>query len=258
MNDMWYQNIMRNLLEKLPEASRKDGEFFLDKLFLAVKRVDNKPEMEFFWGLIEKSFLQFENEKSGSVTLVKFSRHILGLTLLYIKSGNDSAIWNSDFIPFLGEIKKFFDVEKEGKPFYKFLNQLEVDVFVSLNHRLAIDFKHFSSILRGNNDLKTIQSFTEACKGLGNESSEGFSQVMKDAEAHMINLQFANDLNSGFNLEGIDENLSNTTLQKSSHVNSMSMSVNKGHRLRIFKALSTSGELSDQTSLFINQNNGII
>ncbi|TIE18855.1 DNA repair protein, partial [Legionella pneumophila] len=85
-----------------------------------------------------------------------------------------------------------------------------------------------------------------------------FSQVMKDAEAHMINLQFANDLNSGFNLEGIDENLSNTTLQKSSHVNSMSMSVNKGHRLSIFKALSTSGELSDQTSLFINQNNGII
>ncbi|HBD7320703.1 TPA: DNA repair protein [Legionella pneumophila] len=255
---MWYQNIMRNLLEKLPEASRKDGGFFLDKLFLAVKKVDNKPEMEFFLGLIEKSFLKFENEKSGSVTLAKFSRYILGLTLLYLKSSNDLAIWNSDFIPSLTEIKKCLEAEKAGKPFYKFINQLEVETFASLNHQLAIDFNHFSAILKRNRDLKAIQSFTEACKGLDNDVSQGFSQVMNDAEAHMINLQFANDLNSGFNLEGIDENLSNTTLQKSSHVNSMSMSVNKGHRLSIFKALSTSGELSDQTSLFINQNNGII
>ncbi|MFO2970489.1 hypothetical protein SCO12_03340 [Legionella pneumophila serogroup 10] len=115
---MWYQNIMRNLLEKLPEASRKDGGFFLDKLFLAVKKVDNKPEMEFFLGLIEKSFLKFENEKSGSVTLVKFSRYILGLTLLYLKSSNDLAIWNSDFIPSLTGIKTCLEAEKAGKPFY--------------------------------------------------------------------------------------------------------------------------------------------
>ncbi|AMP88409.1 hypothetical protein [Legionella pneumophila] len=255
---MWYVNIMRNLLDKLPEASRKDGESFLDKLFLAVKRVDKMPEMEFFLGLIEKSFLKFENEKSGSVTLVKFSRHILGLTLLHIKSSNDRAIWNSDFIPVLEEMKRFLDTEKEVKPFYKFLNQLEVEVFVSLNHQLAIDFKYFSSILKGNSELQTIQSFTEACKGLGQDSSEEFSQVMKDAEAHMINLQFANDFNSGFNLEGIDENLENTTLQKSSNANSMSISVNKWHRLSVFKSLATSGELNDQTSLFINQNNGLI
>ncbi|HHL3492915.1 TPA: DNA repair protein [Legionella pneumophila] len=252
---MWYLNIMRNLLEKLPEASRKDGEFFLDKLFLAVKRIDNNPEMEFFLGLIEKSFLKFENEKPGSVTLVKFSRHILGLTLLYIKSGNDSAIWNSDFIPVLGEIKKFLDTEKEGKPFYKFLNQLEAEVFASLNHQLSIDFNHFSSILKRNSDLKIIQSFTKACKGLDNDGSEEFNQVMKDAEAYLINLQFAIDFDSGFSREDTDENLGNTTLQKSSHVNSMSMSVSNLHRLGIFKALANSGDLSDQTSLFINQNN---
>ncbi|ANH11717.1 TPA: DNA repair protein [Legionella pneumophila] len=252
---MWYQNIMRNLLEKLPEASRKDGGFFLDKLFLAVKKVDNKPEMEFFLGLIEKSFLKFENEKSGSVTLAKFSRYILGLTLLYLKSSNDLAIWNSDFIPSLTEIKKCLEAEKAGKPFYKFINQLEVETFASLNHQLAIDFNHFSAILKRNRDLKAIQSFTEACKGLDNDVSQGFSQVMNDAEAHMINLQFAVDFDSGFGHESTDENQGNTKLQKPSHANSMSMSANNLHRLGIFKLLATPDGLSDQSNLFINQNN---
>ncbi|HAT9433049.1 TPA: DNA repair protein [Legionella pneumophila] len=255
MNNMWYQNIMRNLLEKLPEASRKDGEIFLSKLFLAVKKVDNKPEMEFFLGLIEKSFLKFENEEPGSVTLVKFSRYILGLTLLYLKSSNDLAIWNSDFIPSLTEIKKCLEAEKAGKPFYKFINQLEVETFASLNHQLAIDFNHFSAILKRNSDLKTIQSFTEACKGLDNDVSQGFCQVMQDAEAHMINLQFAVDFDSGFGHESTDENQGNTKLQKPSHVNYMSMSANNLHRLGIFKLFAMSDGLSDQSNLFINQNN---
>lgn len=212
--------------------------------------------MEFFLGLIEKSFLKFENEKSGSVTLVKFSRYILGLTLLYLKSSNDCAIWNSDFIPNLTEIKKFISVDKDRKLFNKYLNQLEVETFASLNHQLAIDFNHFSAILKGSSDLKTIQSFTEACKGLDNDVSQGFCQVMKDAEAHMINLQFAVDFDSGFGHESTDENQGNAKLQKPSHVNSTSMSANNLHRLGIFRSFTASGcGLNDQTSLFINQNN---
>ncbi|HFF3630010.1 TPA: DNA repair protein [Legionella pneumophila] len=251
---MWYQNIMRNLLEKLPEANRKDGENFLSKLFLAIRKVDNKLEMEFFLGLIEKSFLKFENEKPGSVTLAKFSRHILGLSLLYVKSGNDAAIWNSDFIPYLTEIKKFLDTDKEGKLLNKFLNQLEVETFVSLNHQLDIDFKHLISILKGNCTLETIQSFTEACKGLDNDCSKGFSQMMKEIEAQMINLQFAVDFDSEASLNITDENLENTPLQKNVHVNSMPKSVSILHRFGIFKLFTLSGvELSDQTNVLVNK-----
>lgn len=201
-----------------------------------------------------KNLLKFENEKPGSVTLVKFSRYILGLSLLYAKSGNDLAIWNSDFIPYLTEIKKFLDTDKEGKLFNKFLNKLEVATFVSLNHQLDIDFKHLISILKANCTLETIESFTEACKGLDNDCSKGFSQMMKDIEAQMINLQFTVDFDSDSSPKITDENLENTPLQKNVHVNSTPKGVSILHRLGIFKLFALSGvELSDQTNVLVNK-----
>ncbi|HHT0592434.1 TPA: hypothetical protein ACTXXA_000295 [Legionella anisa] len=107
---MWYLKVMRELLKVLPEINKNDGKTFLNELFLSVARVVKNPELEFFLGLVEKSFLKFENKEPGSVSLTEFPRHILGLSLLYIKYSNEPDVWNVDFIYTLGKIEQFLDV----------------------------------------------------------------------------------------------------------------------------------------------------
>ncbi|CAM2844564.1 DNA repair protein [Legionella steigerwaltii] len=162
---MWYLKIMRELLSVLPEASRKDGRIFLNKLFFSVEEItEQQTEIEFFLGLIEKSFLKFERKEPGSVSLTEFCKHILGLTLLYVKSSDDLAIWNSDFVPALkkGKIKHFLILDKKERAkisSIRLLNKIEMDTFASLEHTVNINFEHLRIILNKYHTTETAQFF---------------------------------------------------------------------------------------------------
>ncbi|WP_454782653.1 hypothetical protein [Legionella sp. WA2022007384] len=188
---MWYLKIMRELLKTLPEISKKDGETFLNELFLSVKAVGGTPEIEFFLGLIEKSFLKFANQEPGSVSLTDFSRHILGLTLLYLKSSDELAIWNDDFIPKIGKIEKFLAIEN-GKSILHLLNQLERNAFASLDHKVNINFSHLRSIINectalelsenGTSEIAQFFNDTYAKELNGENCCDAFKLIIQDAK----------------------------------------------------------------------------
>ncbi|KTD05260.1 hypothetical protein [Fluoribacter gormanii] len=191
---MWHLRVMRELLKTLPKKNRKGGEVFLNELFLSVKAVGENPEIEFFLGLIEKSFLKFENQKPCSVSLTEFSRHIFGLTLLYIKSSDELAIWNSDFIPKIRKIERFLAFEK-GQSMVQFLNQLEINVFASLEYKMNINFAHLRSILSKctalelseNGTSEIARFFTDTyAKELDEENCcDAFKLIIQDAKTHL-------------------------------------------------------------------------
>ncbi|PWY57602.1 hypothetical protein DGG96_00440 [Legionella qingyii] len=191
---MWYLRVMRELLKTLPERDQTDGKDFLIELFRSVKKLWGLPEIEFFLGLIEKSFLKFENQEPGSVSLTEFSRHILGLTLLYIKSSDELAIWNSDFIPKMNKMERFLAIKKRTS-MIKFLNQLEMNAFASLEHKLNINFTHLRSIIskctaleQSENGSSTIAQFFAYAYAneLDRENCcDAFKLIIQDAMTHI-------------------------------------------------------------------------
>lgn len=218
---MWYLEIMSQLLEKLPQEKRKDGETFLKELFLCIGKVDAHPEMEFFLGLIDKAFSKFGDKEPHSVTLTEFSRHLFGLTLLYIKSSNDDSIWNSDFIPSLDGVVKFLSIDRKEKSMIKFLNQLEMDTFASLNYKVNINFDQLRIILKNYSTLKTTQGFIEACNKLNHiDASHGFKKLVRDAKKIVARAEIK-DINS------VDSLLQFSLLTNKS----------QSHRLSIFKSI---------------------
>ncbi|KTD15527.1 DNA repair protein [Legionella gratiana] len=213
---------MSELLEKLPEEKRKEGKLFLNELFLCIKDVDNKPEIEFFLGLIDKSFLKFGDKEPGSVSLTEFSRHLLGLTLLYIKSSNDLAIWNADFVPTLDRILRFLNINQHGTSRIKLLNQLEMTTFASLDHRVDINFNQLRSILKKHGTLETAQSFINSCNKVDNiDASFGFHLLVQDAKETLA--------------ENKNKDLGSSLLNFSLLNNGT-----KSHRLNIFKSFTDS------------------
>ncbi|KTC93204.1 hypothetical protein [Legionella cincinnatiensis] len=221
---MWYLEIMHNLLDKLPIKKRKDGELFLNELFLCINKVEAKPEMEFFLGLIDKAFSKFGDKEPNSVTLTEFSRHLFGLTLLYIKSSNDLGIWSSDFIPTLDKIAKFLDIGGEKKSWIKFLNQLERDTFASLNHKVDINFDQLRIILKKYSTLKTAQAFIDACNKLNHmDTSPGFKMLVQDVNKILTSAEVKDT-------HTIDSLLNFSLLTNKS----------KSHRLDIFKSITDS------------------
>ncbi|HHF0525225.1 TPA: hypothetical protein ACTUT5_001005 [Legionella anisa] len=227
---------MRELLKVLPEINRNEGETFLKELFSSVARVVNNPEIEFFLGLVEKSFLKFENKKPGSVSLTEFSRHILGLTLLYIKSSNERAIWNVDFIPTLGKIEQFLDVG-QGELMIKFLNRIEIETLVSLNHSLNIDFDHLRSIL---NKCATSELIENGLLGIENGTAS-IAQFFIDNYASELN---KNDSSAGFKLL-VQDAMTLVERQKDQILPSISFA--KSHRLSIFQSITESSDESVAT-----------
>ena len=188
---MWYFNIMSRLLEKLPAESRNEGDLFLKNLFKAIKEVEDKPELEFYLGLIEKSFSNFEDKEAGSITLTEFSRYLLGLTLLYIKSNNDERIWNADFIPELSAIQEALDFNNTSEPaILTFINAQEKYVFANLKYNININYVYLSSVINENSDFGTIQSFIAVCKELNEAGSPQFKELFQSAEPRMVNFYF--------------------------------------------------------------------
>ncbi len=223
---MWYLKVMRELLQTLPAINRKDGEIFLNELFLSVTQVVNNPEIEFFLGLIEKSFLRFENKEPGSVPLTEFSRHILGLTLLYIKSSNERAVWNVDFIPKLGKIEPFLGIGRGGLTI-KFLNQIEIETFASLNHHVNINFDHLRSIL---NKCATSELIENGILGLKGDSASIIAQFFIDNYASELN---KDDCGEGFKL--LVQNAM-TLVESQKNQILPPISFGKSHRLSIFQS----------------------
>ncbi|WP_225316568.1 hypothetical protein [Legionella longbeachae] len=227
---MWYLEIMRQLLEKLPQKKRKGGENFLKALFLCIGKVDAKPEMEFFLGLIDKAFSKFGDKAPNSVRLTEFSRYLFGLTLLYIKSSNDFAIWNSDFIPALDRIASFLVIDRDKKTIIKFLNQLEMDIFAGLNYKIDINFDQLRIILQKYSTLKTARSFIDACNNLNKtDASPGFKNLVRDAKKIVASAEVK------------DKNSVDFLLQFSLLTNK-----SKSHRLSIFQA-TTDSHVSSST-----------
>ncbi|HHF7368179.1 TPA: hypothetical protein ACPSKY_003330 [Legionella bozemanae] len=230
---MWHLKIMRALLQTLPAINRKDGEFFLNELFLSVAQVVNAPEIEFFLGLIEKSFLKFENKEPGSVPLTEFSRHILGLTLLYIKSSSERAVWNVDFIPKLGKIEQFLGMGQEGLTI-KFLNRIETEAFASLDHNVDINFTHFRSIL---NKCATSELIENGILGMKGDTASIIAQFFIDNYASKLDKE---DWGEGFKLL-VQDAITLAASQKNQILPSISFG--KSHRLSIFQSFT---ERSDE------------
>lgn len=123
---------------------------------------------------MRNSFLKFENKEPGSVPLTEFSRHILGLTLLYIKSSSERAVWNVDFIPKLGKIEQFLGMGQEGLTI-KFLNRIETEAFASLDHNVDINFTHFRSIL---NKCATSELIENGILGMKGDTASIIAQFL--------------------------------------------------------------------------------
>ncbi|KTD68403.1 DNA repair protein [Legionella steelei] len=187
---MWYVEIMSKLLQVLPTENREDGKIFLNNLFFHAGMVTGpQTEIEFVLGLIEKSFLKFEENAPGSVALSEFCKHIFGLMLLYSKSSTDNAIWNEDFIPALeqGQMTRFLieDAKERAKtPLLRLLRDIEMDAIASLNHKVDINFAHLRLIFNKYGTEKTAQFFFKIyATELDNEDcNEGFKQLVQDAK----------------------------------------------------------------------------
>ncbi len=221
---MWYLEIMNQLLEKLPQEKREDGENFLKELFLCIGKIEAHPEMEFFLGLIDKAFSKFGDKEPNSVTLTEFSRYLFGLTLLYLKSSNDQPIWNSDFIPSLDRVVKFLAIDRKEKSMIKFLNQLEMDTFASLNYKVNVNFNQLRAILKNYSTLKTTQGFIDASNKLNHiDVSHGFEMLVRDAKKIVATAEIK-DINS------VDSLLQFSLLHNKS----------ESRRLSIFKSITNS------------------
>ncbi len=239
---MWYLEIMLGLLEKLPNEKRTDGELFLKELFLCIKKVDENPEIEFYLGLIDKSFLKFGHKKPHSVTLTEFSRYLLGLSVLYIKSSNEFDVWNSDFVTVLEKIRQFLDIDKEIKRKFliKLLNHFERNTLASLDHKVDINFKRLNYLFKNHCTLKAAELFIDACMMLDENtvtnSSHGFNMLIQNTMERII-------LNNFLTIADTNDtsgNSENDPLQKGTSDNHRLNDASKYDRLSLFKSTTDS------------------
>ncbi|CEK09649.1 hypothetical protein [Legionella hackeliae] len=202
---MWYLKLLAPLLENVKAEDRHKAQEFLVKLFNTLKSEIYSKEHSIPVGVlvsvIERTYAKFENKGPSSLSLTEFSNFFFLRTLVYVKSQDEYAIWNSDLVyitlqlkHYLGWTKEISDLTTEfqtGKKTIKtktlfsnetkavlyLLNKLERELLQEPDFNLNDNFFHMEIIFRKYADKEVLKAFTNECSGLTPDSPEFYEMI---------------------------------------------------------------------------------
>ncbi|KTC78140.1 hypothetical protein [Legionella brunensis] len=217
---MWYITAMLPLLAKVKEEDRLPAKTFLEELFKEIEQtrkvaiheelLEDSIPPSLTLGMIEKSYLLFQDKNESSVSLAEFAVKIFTLGRIYTKASTDSAVWTADFLDSYQSLEKYLGTEtqdkvkaltqelKTGKRDYKkskyftlsheqkatviLLNNHEQQVFKELEHNIAIDLIKLTKIL-SQDEPAVIKAFCKESLPVSTDEDTEFNNLVAFLDA---------------------------------------------------------------------------
>lgn len=164
------------LLNKIKNEERQQADTALKTFFdtlnvLCIDKDHKKIPEEALLGIIDKMYKKFNSERDESVSLVTFSKYLVSLAIVYMKSNFDESVWISDFVSFNLTIA-------QKKLRIRAFTKLEENILKEVGFVLNVDLDHVGEILRKLNSAEIINDFLQDAEDLKFESSFEFDSFL--------------------------------------------------------------------------------
>lgn len=154
----WYIRALKPIINKLPDRGQTNAYDFLVKcfnIFSALKDLDPdnqqfyRPELEFYLGIIEKTYDKFSLYERGKLSFNEFAQYVLTLTTIYAKASRDGfRLYNTSLIEALNANKALSKRSILMRFFSTNLNEWEKDLLESVDYNVTINDKVILPILQ--------------------------------------------------------------------------------------------------------------
>ena len=143
---MWYLESLAPIIQKLPKEEQDSAHKFMRQVFLIFAEgiIMNKPELEFYYGVIEKLHKQFAKIEPNNLSFELFAYYLIMFATIYAKQSEERPIGNRYIFYSL----KFLLDQYKFKPLSQLqqFNKSEVNVLRELKYHTMVEIPYVEKV----------------------------------------------------------------------------------------------------------------